>query len=350
MNSPQIAPPDQIEIPLEELIFLNDRKVVSRNFQISMTFRCGNRCLFCPVALTGEELSGEAAARALEDYARKYPRRMSGTELILTGGEPTLSKSLLKTARLGRSLGFQSITVLSSAAGFADMSFARDAHAAGIRRLFLSLHSHREEVHDLLTGTHRQFRRAVQGLSNSLTLPFSQVTCNMVINRHNYRDIPDHAAFLGKLAARVKARTPLALSLSVLEENPRWDSLCVPHADVAPYVRRAVEEAAVPIARFIGNWTMPACIGGLAAAAPSLRPEARWDTPAWYAPDAWTPATSEPPAKFTRVKARRCRACSLDGVCAGLSRTYAGYYGVSELMPVAGKAPAATRRKRIHIA
>ncbi|MBI2788305.1 MAG: radical SAM protein [Elusimicrobia bacterium] len=341
--------PDIADAAVEELTFLDGGAVASRNFQVSLSLRCGHRCLFCPVALTGRDLSADAAAEALRGHARRRARRLAETELILTGGEPALSKSLLETARLGRKLGFRSVTMLSSAASFADPAFARAVHAAGVRRLFLSLHSPRAAVHDLLTGTRRRFPLAVRGMINALRLPFAQVTCNMVLTRHNHADIPAHAAFLARLRARARARAPLTLSLSALEENPRWEDLCVPHSASVPHALRAHAEGAVPLARFMGNWAIPVCVGGLAEAAPGLVPAARWDTPVWYAPAGWSPSARRPPSTAVRVKARACRACPLDGVCAGLSRTYAGHYGVGELAPVAGRPPSA-RRGSIHIA
>ncbi|MEK7233702.1 MAG: hypothetical protein AAB268_07795 [Elusimicrobiota bacterium] len=161
------------------------------------------------------------------------------------------------------------------------------------------------------------------------------LTCNTVINRLNYRDVPAHAAFLAGLKTAQSALAPLSLLLSVLEENPKWENLCVSHRAAVPYVRRACEEGLLPIRRFTGDWTMPVCIGGLGESAPALTPLARRNSPIWYAPWGWEPSVAPPPSDFSRVKASACRACPLDPVCAGLGRTYSGRFGVGELSPVA---------------
>jgi hypothetical protein len=333
---------------VEELTLLDGARAAARSLEVSLTFRCGNRCISCPLPLTGKDVPAGVVPSALKDYAQRRGRLIREMDLILTGGEPALAKGFLDAARLGLDLGFRSVSLTSSAYLFADPRLSASVLDAGIRRLFLSFHSHRPAVYDKLTGTTGRFRKAVSGIERCLSLPFEQVTCNMVLNRHNYRDVPGHARFLARLKERSGGTTPLALFLSTLEENPAWESLAVPHSKAAPFILKAAAEGAVPIRRFTGDWAFPLCVGGMAAVAPRLAPEGRRDTPAWYAPSGWDPAQDPAPQDFIRVKAQACRACPLDPVCAGLSRVYANAFGVGELSAAPRRPKARPGGRRIY--
>ncbi|MBI2384856.1 MAG: radical SAM protein [Elusimicrobia bacterium] len=332
---------------IEELTWLDGAAVAARHLEDTITLRCRNRCLSCPQPKMRRDIPWKVVSKGLQEYARRPDRRVGEMELVLTGGEPSMAKSFLDIARLGRDLGFGAVSVISSSESYADARFARAVYDAGIRRVLLSFHSHRPKVYHFFTGTRGQYDRAVRGFSNCLSLPFASVSCNMVVNRLNYRDVPAHAAFLAGLGAAPTARAPLSLVLSVLEENPKWENLCVPHRAAAPYIRRACEEGRLPIRRFAGDWTMPVCVGGLGEASPSLAPLARRDSATWYAPRGWTPSGSPPPEAFRRVKASACRGCAMDPVCAGLGRTYAGRFGTGELAPVPRRLSAPGRGERI---
>lgn len=339
--------PDSDVTLLEELTLLDGEKVVARHLEDTITLRCRNRCVSCPQPKMRKDIPWKIVSKGLEEYARRSDRKIGGMELVLTGGEPSMAKSFLDIARLGRTLGFGAVSVISSSESYADPDFARAIYDAGIRRVLLSFHSHRPNAYHLFTGTRKQYEKAVRGFVNCLSLPFESVTCNTVINRLNYRDLPAHAAFLAGLRAAPTAKTPLFLLLSALEENPKWDSLCVPHRESQPYVRRAVELGVLPIRRFQGDWTMPVCIGGLGEAAPFLAPLARRDSPTWYASLGWDQAVSAPPCEYRRVKSPSCRECPMDPVCAGLGRTYAGRFGVGELVPVSRRLSKRGRGEKI---
>ena len=174
---------------------------------------------------------------------------------------------------------------------------------------------------------------ALQGLRNALALPFPRIRCNVVVNRHNYKDLPDYAAFLAGLAALRPPRLGLAMFVSVMNDNPAWERLCVSHTEVAPYLARAAARGAA-ILRLSGDCAMPICVADLWRSAPQLAPELRIVSPTWYAPER---AGSLPamPARFARVKAQACRGCAFDANCAGVSAAYARRFGLQELRPVA---------------
>jgi pyruvate-formate lyase-activating enzyme len=332
-----------VAVVIEDLTFLDRGRVAARNCQVNLTTCCSRRCLFCPQSSGRAGLPAGAVESGLRAYARRRGRVLRRTELILTGGEPAFSPDLLPAARLGRDLGFRSITLLSSPAPFADADFARSVHRAGVGRLFLSLHSCRPEVHDLLTGEKGGFAAAVEGLSRCLRMGFEHVTCNMVLTKLNWRDIPATARFLAGLKRRAGPGPSPALFVSTMEENPWWDRLSVPHSRAVPGVLQAVREGRVPLMRFMGDWAMPACVGGLASRAPGLIPLGRMDSRTWRAPEGWAPAVLPSPEACRRVKALQCRRCALDRVCGGLSRVYAERYGVDELSALAGPLPRAGR-------
>jgi len=145
---------------------------------LQLTRACVQACRFCSNPPTGVELD-EAQMRAEID--RLVELGYDG--VILTGGEPTLSKLLLPALRYADECGLHS-RMITNAQRLSRPKFFQRAVDAGLKHVHVSLHSHRREVHDFIT----QYPGAWGHLIKALALvPEMGITCdvNMVINAYN---------------------------------------------------------------------------------------------------------------------------------------------------------------------
>ena len=112
---------------------------------LQLTRDCYQGCRFCSNPPTGVELSEEAMRGELQQLAD-----MGYDGVILTGGEPSLSPLLFPALQHARELGLHS-RMITNGQLLAEEAFFRRCVDAGLSHIHVSLHSHREEVHDFIT-------------------------------------------------------------------------------------------------------------------------------------------------------------------------------------------------------
>jgi len=90
------------------------------------------------------------------------------TDLVISGGEPTLDRSLPDYIRHAKSIGFQKVGIESNAIQMAKEGFAQRLHAAGLDCALVSLHSPDAAVSDAETRAPGTHVRTVVGIRNLL--------------------------------------------------------------------------------------------------------------------------------------------------------------------------------------
>ncbi len=172
------------------------------NAWVTLTNRCNNRCLFC------YELDAKGARAPAWDASAPNVRmqiraaRSSGASgVVLTGGEPTLSESLAPAIAEARALGMNEVLLASNGRRLAYKPYAQALVRAGLTHAHLSLHSHDPKVHDGLSRAPGAFEQTAAGIQNLLAEGV-QVTCSIVVNRRNARDLAAYFNRLRELGVR----------------------------------------------------------------------------------------------------------------------------------------------------
>lgn len=145
---------------------------------IQVARRCNQKCLFCSNPDNGRILSLKQAEYYVDDFvARDY------AGIILTGGEPTLLAELDDLIRYANENGMPS-RLITNGQKTANYNYLKTLSEAGLTHLHLSVHSHREEVHDHLTQTPGSLRKQIKSLENAEKIGV-RTDINTVINRRN---------------------------------------------------------------------------------------------------------------------------------------------------------------------
>ena len=142
--------------------------------------------------------------------------------------------------------------------------------ALGVKSYFFSLHSHKAAVYDKVTGSRGQYPRAVAGLSRLLRSPGCSVAVNVVVNAHNYRDLPGLVDFVARLG-----RPSLYFSMINERGHQKAPSWTVALEEAAPYLRQAVarcRKEGLSISRSGGESSFPVCLFDEPARHASQRP------------------------------------------------------------------------------
>lgn len=169
---------------------------------VTLTLQCDNACPFCPQPHHDKLfLPHPEVDRLLREV------RAAGDSIVLTGGEPTLHPEFFAVVDHCRQLGFRHIGIVTNGRGCADLSFARRLLDSGVNSVALSIHSHREAVHDEMSGATGAWSQTWRGLANLLTLNErlglgESVRTNTVFGPLNGPEILDTVRRLSRLGVR----------------------------------------------------------------------------------------------------------------------------------------------------
>lgn len=182
---------------LERTLAIQERAALEHRHWVRISFGCNNRCTFCldgnlfhPQGFVAYD---EARAAILDGRAR------GATRLILSGGEASIHPRFIDLVSAGREEGYDRVQTITNGRMFAYRRFLTDALAAGLGEVTFSLHSHREEVFERLTGVKGSFAQAMAGLRAALGSDGLVVSVDIVINRLNVDSLDETVAYFADL-------------------------------------------------------------------------------------------------------------------------------------------------------
>jgi MoaA/NifB/PqqE/SkfB family radical SAM enzyme len=159
--------------------------------------------------------------------------------LILTGSEVTLRKDLPELARQARQHHFEHVRIQTHGMRLGDIEYCRELVEAGVDEYFVSVTAADAATHDMITEVPGSFERTIRGLENLDTFEDVVTLTNTVITKRSYQQLP---AVVGRLHYLRRLVQMDFWNYWPMKETDEKD-LIVSHADVAPYLRRAIAKA-----------------------------------------------------------------------------------------------------------
>jgi radical SAM protein with 4Fe4S-binding SPASM domain len=161
---------------------------------LALTYRCNNHCIHCYAGGPREtkELSTEEWFRIIDKLFE-----IGIPHVTFTGGEPTLREDLPKLVRYAEEKGLVT-GLITNGRKLSDSIYVDHLVKAGIDHIQITLESHREEIHDKITGVKGSWKETVEGLKNAIATPVYTLT-NTTLNKFNINDIIETIEFIHKL-------------------------------------------------------------------------------------------------------------------------------------------------------
>lgn len=296
--------------------------------RIGVVYRCNQVCTFCELADMDTEVAPERVRAAVDEALARGSRRV-----ILTGGEPTLSRHLVDHVQYAHDRGMSFIELQTNAVLLDDPHLASRLAAAGLTSAQISLHGPDAEVSDRLTAAPGTHARTLRGVDNLLE---AGVRCllNHLIFRDNMARMVDFVEMAHARWGRHKERLVLQFHSPRNEFSRREDALrhLGRYSEYAGTLRRAIDRArelgltthdlqdptGIPALCVLG--ADEAYLGKIAAQAERPRFHA-WESD-------W----------LTHVD--QCRSCDLKAACMGIPKPYLALFGDGEFSPIQ-RAPSA---------
>lgn len=283
---------------------------------LRLTLACNQRCVFCPTDGTSETIVTEPRER-LRTLRRWADAGV--TWVSFSGGEPTLVKELPALLAAATSFGIRDRELITNGVRLADPAYFDTLIAAGLNRLFVSLHAHQPGLSDRLTGRPGDFESTVACLRLAVERGL-RPTVNHVICAPNHHELAEFVDFLSALTANRASLTfafitPLYLAGQHPELIPRL-------SDVRPHLHAALDraEATGLDVVVLSRPGIPPCFLGPRRLNFSDLPKHVHRI------------ASEDAHK--KQKGPQCVRCMYDSVCPGLWKGYTALHGTDELVPI----------------
>lgn len=167
--------------------------------KISVSHRCNLRCRKCFHWKDQDEgLPTENLLKIIKNLAE------SGCESVhLVGGEPTLYPDLIDAIKYAKECGLKcSITTNGQ---LIDQKYARRLKELKLNKIFVSLDSHKKEIHDYIVGVNGAWEKTVGAIKKLVRYypnKIKHITINNVITSVNFQDICDYICFVSALKVK----------------------------------------------------------------------------------------------------------------------------------------------------
>lgn len=292
---------------------------------IRMTNDCQERCVFCFYYGTPQEIGSDGASCESIDRVIDSLDPASTTQVILTGGEPTLVPGFDWHLQRLVDRGFSNIIVQTNGLLTARRGFL-DRFAAFNERISFgfSLHAATAGTSATVTGvpSEHNFPEKIASIRRAIELGYiTKITC--VITTHNLHELTDIVRFCQSTGrdGAVPDNVILQFSMPVIRGLAAGSRNSCPRlADVAKAVGPALDLA--------DRSGLKTSFSSMCSVPPCCVPDhLRHLESMWYrqGPTEWWEAE--------RAFGQDCVGCALKAWCSGVSPLYLEWFGPEELVP-----------------
>jgi radical SAM protein with 4Fe4S-binding SPASM domain len=158
-------------------------------------------------------------------------------QITFTGGEPTIRKDIIHLVNYANKLGFKTIMFTTNARMLSYYDFAKKLVDSGANKFMISLHAHNKELYQKLSRVDG-FTQAVQGIKNIVKLN-QQICASFVVNRLNYKILPEYAEFLPTIGIRDLLQMTYVMPCG---GNLRINKANIPRfSEAVPYIKKTID-------------------------------------------------------------------------------------------------------------
>lgn len=162
-------------------------KYTITGIEISVDFRCNNKCAHCATSIFSEQLKQKAKDKLTTNEIKvliDQTKELYGFYVVFIGGEPLMREDiedLINYAHHKRLMPW-----LFTNATLIDRTRAKRLRQAGLVGATISIHGSHSQPHDLMTLVPGSYRRTIKGISYLLKEGL-YVRAGLVPTRHNIR-------------------------------------------------------------------------------------------------------------------------------------------------------------------
>ncbi len=156
----------------------NKKHILGR---VQVTRECNQRCIFCSAPPADKELNFEEIKEKI-----LHLKKLGTTDIMLTGGEPTKRRDLLKILDFCNSLKFPEMTIQTNGSNLDNFEFLKKIKKNPNIKFNISFHTSDPEIFSKLSQRSENYQRLLTGFKYIGELGMSAYL-TVVINKLNYK-------------------------------------------------------------------------------------------------------------------------------------------------------------------
>ncbi len=291
---------------------------------IQITRRCNRKCAFCSSPYIKKDLS-------LNEIKKQINKYLKGgvTEIIFTGGEPTLHKDLPKMISYCHKKRIP-CKIITNAQKLANKEYVKILKNAGLNHVIISICSHKKEIEEKLTRKKGSYTKTLKGIENALKY-IGTVNINITLTSLNQGHLFETVKFLVTRFPKIQHFVfnnldPIGRVLDNLNLIPKLSELELNLEKTLNYLtgmKKTFRVERVPLCYMQGF------------------EEYSTETRKIVKNEAYmglflhkSELEMRKIKNFFSIKDEKCSSCFLNEICAGLNPKYAELFGTEELYPV----------------
>ncbi len=297
--------------------------------RVQITRECNQECIYCSAPPAAQELDFEEIKKRIRNL-----KKLGTTDLMLTGGEPTVKKDLFEILDFIESQGFSEKTIQTNGANLDSEDFLRKIKQYKNIKFNISFHSYKPEVFAKISKRPEHYRRLLQGLGliGRLGIP-AYIT--IVISKLNYLHLKEHIQFIHERFPHLTHFSFNFIDPIYRADQNRWT---VPtFAETEKYIHETADYMKKHSLTFRIE-KLPLCyMSGFEEYSSDIRrgvfDESRIMNFLRTKDDTDSQELFiEKDSRF--IFSEQCRACRLNSICPGINPHYAKVHGTGEVFPV----------------
>lgn len=288
---------------------------------LRLGFRCNQDCHFCWQSRKWPDPPDELHFTWLKEMYQE-----GVTQVVFTGGEPTLFKGFVDLLLLAKEKYGMKTMVQTNATTLKNPRYLKRIQAAKVDRLFISFHSANAEISDRMTRAPKTFALTVEGIKRALQAGL-RVGLNCVVEKDNYEGLIEQAEFIVEHFVKPFPNNPIeSMNYSRPQhyfDEEKWRRQIVPLDLIYPHLKGAIEilrEQQVLIDVTAGSCGLPACL-------------LRFQTDLIYLPKKEDMGMADPEHSQAFREQTICATCTLFSRCQGAGKQYRELFGNRGLVP-----------------
>lgn len=284
------------------------------HYILKLNNRCNMNCLFCADSKKTRELPDPNFDIVIENLNQN---RKKFDSLIITGGEPTIYGRLFETIKYAKDIcGYNRINLATNGLLLSYKNFINKLIENGVDSFQISYFALDRKKYDAVSGVRNSFEYVNKGIRNVIKKN-KEVRINLVINKLNYRDLPDIVEHLIRLDVN---------SITFAFMNPAGESvrngksiLAIPFREIMPFIKMSFDNVTKLGYDNLYIENFPPCIAKdyIEKISDLYKPEENKD---YY--------------NSSKDKLGQCKECFYQSICSGIWTAYLKQFGGGEIKPV----------------
>lgn len=295
---------------------------------VQITRKCNQNCLFCSAPHSDIDLTIKDIEKRMLEL-----KNSGSTEIMFTGGEPTLRDDIPRLISLAHKIGFKEVSIQTNGFRLHDESVLKSYISAGEFKFDISFHSFKKEIFEKITSGLGSFEKFIKGLNNvkKYNIP---AYFTIVINSLNFRDLKNQVIFAEENFPSIKH---FSFNFVDPSNNALENKWIIPRLSESKDFINDTFDYIIKKGMSFRIEFIPLCflLPRFREYSSEFRRE-RFNEPSYTVSLNKEDINNSKP--FERgnnySKAPKCQSCQLNEECAGINPRYAGIYGVDEILPV----------------